>query len=318
MEYRNLGHAGVKVSPLCLGCWNFGARIEADEAIPIIHAALDAGINFLDTANVYSRGRSEEIVGQAIAQRRDQVVLASKVHSVMGEGPNERGSSRYHIMAQVEASLRRLGTDRIDLYQLHGADPAVPIEETLRALDDLRQQGKVVYFGTSNFAAWQLGAALWSSDRLKLAPIVSTQPPYSLFERRIETEVLPLCRAYGLAVLPYSPLAGGWLSEKYRRNEPAPADSRFASSGRDVTAAEHAATFDALEALQELATAKEVPLTQLALAWVLAQPGITAPIIGPRTLDQFRDNLGALDVTVTAEDQQAIDRIVAPGSRVLA
>ncbi len=312
MQYRNLGRAGVKVAPIILGTAYFGTRVEVAATRVLIDAALDAGINVIDTANSYTDGRSEEIIGAALKGRRDRVVLASKVHFPRGEGPNDRGNSRYHIMAQIEGSLRRLQTDRIDLYQLHRPDPTVPIEESLRALDDLRRQGKVVYYGTSMFSAWQLCAALWTSDRLGLAPIVSEQPSYSLLRREIETEVLPFCREYGLATILYSPLAGGWLTGKYHRNEPAPADSRLSASGVDLGAAEHAHTFDAIEALQAIAHAKGVTLSQLALAWLLAQPGVTATIIGPRTPEQLQDNLGVLDVTITDEDRAAIDRIVPP------
>ena len=312
MEYRNLGRAGVKVSPLCLGTAGFGGRVEAATAIALVHAALDAGINMLDTANIYTQGRSEELVGQAIKGRRDRIVLASKVYNKVGEGPNDRGSSRYHIMAQVEASLRRLQTDHLDLYQLHRPDPTTPLEETLRALDDLRRQGKVRYFGTSMFPAWQLCTALWTSDRLGLAPIVSEQPRYNLLYRGVEAEVLPFCREYGIAVLPFSPLQRGWLTGKYRRGQPAPAGSRLAAGRYDPDDREHMAKFDALEALEEIAAAKRTTLSQLALVWLVAQPGVTAPILGPRTLDQLHDNLGALEVKITAEDCATIDRIVAP------
>ena len=312
MQYRNLGRAGVKVAPIILGTAYFGTRVEVATTRRLIDAALDAGINVIDTANSYTEGQSETIIGAALKGRRDRVVLASKVHFPRGDGPNDRGNSRYHIMAQVEGSLRRLQTDHIDLYQLHRPDPTVPIEESLRALDDLRQQGKVVYYGTSSFAAWQLCAALWTSDRLGLAPIVSEQPSYSLLRREIETEVLPVCREYGIATILYSPLAGGWLTGKYRRSEPAPVDSRLSASGVDLGAAEHARTFDAVEALQAIASAKGATLSQLALAWLLAQPGVTATIIGPRTPEQLQDNLKALDVTITDEDRAAIDRIVPP------
>ncbi|MAG35546.1 MAG: aldo/keto reductase [Dehalococcoidia bacterium] len=312
MQYRNLGRAGVKVSPLCLGTAQFGGRVEADTTTTLVHAALDAGINVIDTANIYTCGRSEELVGRAIRGRRHRVVLASKVYNRMGDGPNDHGSSRYHIMAQVEASLRRLQTDHIDLYQLHRPDPTTPIGETLRALDDLQRQGKIVYFGTSVFPAWQLCEAQWTSDRLGLAPIVSEQPRYSLLYRGVEAEVLPFCREYGIAILPFSPLHRGWLTGKYRRGQPAPAGSRFASSGTDLHDPEHEAKFDALEALQKIAQAKNVTLSQLALAWLLAQPEVTAPILGARTLDQLHDNLGALDVTITSEDRETIDAIVPP------
>ena len=213
-------------------------------------------------------------------------------------------------MEQVHASLRRLNTDRIDLYQLHRPDPEVPIEETLRTLEDLRSQGKILYFGTSKFAGWQLCEALWTSDRLGLAPIVSEQPEYSLVDRSIEAEVLPLTRKYGIGVVPFSPLGGGWLTGKYRRDDTPPADSRFAGRGMDFAADTYAPTFDALENLEALAAAKSITLSQLALAWLLAQPGVTAPIIGPRTVEQLQDNLGAIEVTLTAGELAAVDDIV--------
>ena len=316
MEYRNLGTAGVKVSPLWLGTAYFNTRIAEDDATSLIHAALDQGINVIDTANAYSepRGYAETIVGKAIKDCRDQVVLATKVFHPMGDGPNDRGSSRYHIMEQVHASLRRLDTERIDLYQLHRPDPETPIEETLRTLEDLRSQGKVLYYGTSKYAGWQLTEALWTSDRLGLAPIVSEQPEYSLVDRSIEAEVLPVTRKFGLGVVPYSPLGGGWLTGKYRRGENAPAGSRFAGRGMDFAGAAYAPTFDALEGLAGMAETKGITMSQLALAWLLAQPGITAPIIGPRNPEQLQDNLGALEVTLTEGDLAAIDDIVPPAS----
>ena len=214
MDYRSLGHTGLKVSPLCLGCMMFGPRGNDDhqDCIRIIHRAIDAGINFLDTANVYSDGISEEIVGKALLGRRDEVVLATKVHGEMGPGPNQRGNGRKHIMWQVEQSLRRLQTDYIDLYQIHRPDPSTPIEETLRALDDLVHQGKVRFIGSSTFAAWQLVESYWVSDTHNLARFVCEQPPYSILSRGIEREVLPACQAYGTGVIPWSPLHRGYLS----------------------------------------------------------------------------------------------------------
>ena len=317
MEYLNLGTAGVKVSRFCLGCAYFGALLDADESSHLVHAALDAGINLFDAANAYSLGRSEELLGQAVAGHRDQVVIATKVGRQMDYGPNDWGHSRYHIMAQAEASLRRLGTDYIDLYQLHLHDPTAPLDETLRALDDLRRQGKVRYFGTSNYPAWRLCQGLWTSDRLGFASFVSEAPAYSLFNRQVESDVLPFCRAYGLGVVCYSPLGGGWLSGKYRRGQPMPPDSRFARRGTLVDPSEHERAYDVLEGLETLAAAKRVSLSQFALAWLLAQPGVTVANFGPRTPDQLREDLGALSVTLTDEDLAAVDEIVPPGSQVL-
>ena len=317
MEYRNLGRAGVRVSSFCVGCAYFGIRLDEAESVRLVHAALDAGVNFFDTANAYALGRSEEYLGQAIEGRRDAVVLATKVSAPMGHGPNDSGGSRYHIMSQVEASLRRLGTDHIDLYQLHSRDLSTPLDETLRALDDLQRQGKVHYFGTSNSAAWRLCEALWASDRLGIAPIVSEQASYSLFDRALESDVLPFCRTYGIAAIVYGPLAGGWLTGRYRRGQPPPPESRLAVRGTMVGAADEARAFDALERLAPLAADKGITLSQLALAWALTQPGVTAAIIGPRTVEQLHDNLGALAVQVTPEDLAGIDEIVPPGTKVV-
>lgn len=233
MIYRPLGRAGVKVSPLCLGTMNFGSVTEEKEALRIIDAALDAGINFIDTANVYNQGLSEQIVGKALKEKRDAVVLATKVHGAMGDGPNDRGNSRYHITRQVEESLKRLQTDRIDLYQLHRPDPNTPMDEQLSALTDLVRQGKVLYIGTSTFPACSLCESLWLSEKFHFERFVCEQPPYNIFSRRIENEVLPFCRKHDFAVIPWSPLAGGWLSGKYRRGEPLPDASRGKRSNWD-------------------------------------------------------------------------------------
>jgi aryl-alcohol dehydrogenase-like predicted oxidoreductase len=320
MDYRPLGRTGVQVSSLCLGCMMFGGRTSAQESYDIIDRALDAGINFLDTANVYSRGRSEEITGEALRRngRRHQVVLATKVHGAMGEDPNAQGNSRRHIIEQCEESLRRLHTDYIDLYQLHRPQPDIPIDETLRALDDLIRAGKVRYIGTSTFAAWQLVESLWVAKELGLNRFVCEQPPYNLLDRRVERELLPMARTYGFAVIPWSPLAGGLLTGKYDRNAPPPEDSRFADMARNPArrARWTEGVFDVIEDLEPLAQEKGVTLSQLALAWCMAQPGITSPIIGPRTMEQLEDNLRAMEVTITDEDRERIDEIIPPGRMV--
>jgi aryl-alcohol dehydrogenase-like predicted oxidoreductase len=318
MDYRNLGRTGVKVTPLCLGCMNFGQRTEEDDAIRIIHGALDRGLNFLDTANVYNRGRSEEIVGAALQRRggRDAVVLATKVHGRMADDdPNMRGNSRRHILQQCDASLRRLRTDWIDLYQIHRPQSAVPIDETLRALDDLIRAGKVRYVGTSTFAAWKVVESLWVAKELGLNRFVTEQPPYHLLDRRIERELIPMARTFGLGIIPWSPLAGGFLTGKYRRGEQAPKGSRQQADRRGMRTD---AAFDVVEKVEALAGAKGCTASQLALAWCMAQPGITSPIIGPRTMEQLEDNLGALDVTVTDEDRGALDEVTPPGGVVSA
>lgn len=321
MEYRKLGRTGLKVSPLCLGAMMFGRRGNPDHAdcVRIIHRALDAGINFVDTANVYSNGESEEIVGKALQGRRDEVVLATKVHGEMGSGPNDRGNSREHILREVEASLRRLGTDHIDLYQIHRPDPDTPIEETLRALDDLVHSGKVRYIGTSTFAAWELVESYWVSDRYNLARFECEQPPYSIFVRQIEKDVLPVCQKYGTGVIPWSPLNRGWLAGKYRRGREIDPESRV---GRGDQFIDKPGTpsgerrLDLVEELVPMAEAAGATLAQFALAWTLTNPVITAPIIGPRTMEQLEENLRAADVKIPDADLQRIDELVPPGTDV--
>ncbi|HEY7779808.1 MAG TPA: aldo/keto reductase [Ktedonobacterales bacterium] len=320
MDYRNLGRAGVRVSPLCLGTMMFGARGNADhaDAIRIIHRALDAGINFVDTANVYSNGESEEIVGKALKGRRDAVVLATKVHMPMGDGPNDQGNSRAHILREVENSLRRLQTDYIDLYQLHRPDPNTPIEETLGALDDLVHAGKVRYIGSSTFAAWELVESYWASARLHLARFVCEQPPYSIFARGIERDVLPVCQKYGTGVIVWSPLSRGWLTGKYHQGASYSPEAR-AARDRFITkpdTPEGQRRMELVEALIPLAEEVDANLAQYALAWTLANPMVTAPIIGPRTMEQLEDNLGALDVAIPPEHLRRIDELVPPGTDV--
>ncbi len=318
MEYRSLGRTGVQVSELCLGCMNFGDRTEPEDSYAIIDRAIEAGINFLDTANVYGRGRSEEVVGEALKRngKRDQIVLATKVHGRMADDdPNAWGNSRRHIIEQCEASLRRLQTDYIDLYQIHRPMSTLPIDETLRALDDLIRAGKVRYIGASTFAAWQVMESLWVAKELGLNRFVCEQPPYNLLDRRIERELLPMARTYGIATIPWSPLAGGLLTGKYRRDEEPPEDARYADiegkpwMERRLTPE----VYDVVEALDPLAEEKGCSMAQLALAWVLRQPGVTSPIIGPRTMSQLEDNLGAVDVAITDEDREALDEVSAPG-----
>jgi aryl-alcohol dehydrogenase-like predicted oxidoreductase len=320
MEYRSLGRTGAQVSALCLGCMNFGWGTEEEDSLRIIHRAMDEGINFLDTANVYARGTSETFTGKALAQdgRRDRVFLATKVHGKMDDvDPNAWGNHRYHIVKSCEDSLRRLQTDHIDLYQIHRPQPAIPIDETLRALDDLIRAGKVRYIGTSTFAAWQLVEALWAAQELGLNRFVCEQPPYNLLDRRIERELLPFCRTYGVGVIPWSPLAGGLLTGKYRRGQERPAGSRYekdpAPFGRDNERA-----MEVIEKVVALAEEKGCPPSQFALAWLLAQPGVTSPIIGPRSMEQLEDNLKALEVRVTDEDNTRVNEIIQPGTHVSA
>ena len=323
MEYRKLGRTGVKVSPLCLGCMMFGDRTSPEDSYAIIDRALDAGINFLDTANVYSRGRSEEVTGEALKRngKRDAVVLATKVHAAMDDhDPNMQGNTRRHIIQQCDASLKRLQTDYIDLYQIHRPQSDVPIDETLRALDDLIRAGKVRYIGTSTYGAWQILESLWVAKELGLNRFICEQPPYNMLDRRIERELLPMCGTYGIATIPWSPLAGGLLSGKYRRSETAPADSRFGNLDKHPWIAHryHDGIFDALEPLEALAANRGCSLAQFALAWCMHQQAVTSPIIGPRTMDQLEDNLGALAVEISDGDRDRIDEIVPPGRVVSA
>jgi aryl-alcohol dehydrogenase-like predicted oxidoreductase len=316
MEYRSFGRTGVKVSQIGLGCMMFGGRTSDADSAAIIDAAIAAGINFIDTANVYSRGKSEEAVGKALKRNglRPRIVLATKVYNRMADDdPNAAGNSRRHVMEQCEASLKRLQTDYIDLYQVHRPQPEVPIDETLRALDDLIRAGKVRYIGTSTFAAWQVVEALYISRELGLNRFVSEQPPYNLLDRRIERELLPMAQGHGLAIVPWSPLASGFLSGKYARDGEKPPESRFRESipWNDKHLTE--AAFALAGKLVALAQAKGCTPSQLAIAWCAGQPGITCPIIGPRTMEQLKDNLESISVTLTHEDRKAIDAFAPPG-----
>ena len=321
MEYRNFGRTGMKVSPLCLGCMNFGQRTTPEQGYAIIDRALDAGINFLDTANVYSRGISEQITGEALKRngRRSSVVLATKVHGRMDDDdPNAAGSSRRHIIEQCEASLKRLQTDYIDIYQIHRPRSDTAIDETLRALDDLVRAGKVRYLGSSTFAAWQVVESLWVAKELGLNRFVSEQPPYNILDRRIERELIPMAQTYGIGLIPWSPLGGGLLTGKYTREQPSPEGARYANAENDPRLArrKNDDIYDVVEGLRPLAEIKGCTLAQFTLAWCLQQPGITSPIIGPRTMEQLEDNLGALGVMISDEDRQQIDALAPPGRMV--
>lgn len=320
MEYRSLGRTGMQVSIQCLGCMMFGGRTAVDESMDIIDRALDSGINFLDTANVYSRGRSEEAVGKALQRngKRSRIVLATKVHGKMDdEDPNASGNGRRHIIEQCEASLRRLQTDYIDLYQIHRPSSNIPIDETLRALDDLVRSGKVRFIGTSTYAAWQVMEALWVSKEQGLNRFVSEQPPYHLLDRRIERELVPMAITYGTGIIPWSPLAGGFLTGKYKRGPDRVQGARFSDKNEWTDRHFVDRAFDVLELIETIAGEKNCTISQFALAWVAQQPGITSPIIGPRTMEQLEDNLGAVDVKVSDEDRSRIDALVPPGREVV-
>jgi aryl-alcohol dehydrogenase-like predicted oxidoreductase len=301
----------------------FGRRTEPEDSYKIIDRAIEAGINFLDTANVYSRGRSEEITGEALKRngKRAQIVLATKVHGRMDdEDPNMFGNTRRHIIQQCDASLKRLQTDYIDLYQIHRPQSDVPIDETLRALDDLIRAGKVRYIGTSTFSAWQALESVWVAKDLGLNRFVCEQPPYNILDRRIERELIPMARTYGYALIPWSPIAGGLLTGKYTRENPSPAEARYSdtSSNPRLAARKTEAVYDVVEVLEKLASAKGCTMAQYALAWVTQQPGVTSPIIGPRTMEQLEDNLGAAEITLDRDDLRKIDELVPPGRAVSA
>jgi len=320
MEHRELGRTGVSVSPLCLGAMMFGAwgNPDHDESIQVIHRALDAGINFIDTADVYARGESEEIVGKALEGRRDEVVLATKVHGAMHDtDPNQRGNSRRWIVQEVESSLRRLRTDWIDLYQIHRWDPWIDHEETLGALTDLQRQGKIRYLGSSTYPPSAIVEAQWVAEKRGLARFVCEQPPYSLLVRGIETEVLPTCQRYGMGVIPWSPLAGGWLSGRYRKGSTPESHRATRIPARyDLSLPENQAKLDKVEQLAQVAEGAGLSLIHLALAFVLRHPAVTAAIIGPRTLEQLEGQLDAADVTLSDDVLDAIDEIVPPGTNL--
>ncbi len=329
MDYRNLGSAGVKVSPLCLGTMMFGAwgNPDHDDCVRIIHRALDAGINFIDTANMYSDGESEEIVGRALAGRRHQAVLATKVYFQMGPGPNQRGLSRLAIESELDASLRRLGTDVIDLYQIHRPDRTVPWEETLSTLDDLVRRGKVRYIGCSTnhhdvgdmprFSAWEIVRALGVSERHGWERFAALQPPYSILRRTMELEHFPMTRATGMGTMVWSPLEGGWLADKYRyRGEPA-TGPRFERWIKNLDDPKFERRSRVVEALSAWTRERRVPMAEFALAWVLDNPAVTSAIIGPRTGEQLESCLAALEVGLEEGDRARVDELVPPGECAL-
>jgi aryl-alcohol dehydrogenase-like predicted oxidoreductase len=318
MEYRTLGRTGLKVSPLCLGAMMFGAwgTPDHDESIRIIHRALEAGINFVDTADVYSFGESEEIVGKALAQvKRDKIVLATKVHGQMGRDPNAQGNSRRWILSACDNSLRRLGTDYIDIYQIHRPSPDTDIDDTLGALTDLVRAGKIRYFGSSTFPAHEIVEAQWVAERRSRERFVTEQPPYSILVRGIERDVLPMCEKYGMGVLSWSPLAGGWLSGAFGAGkENTSRRSTMLPHHYDMTIPGNQQKLDAVTALEKLAADAGHTIIELALGFVLEHPAIASPIIGPRTMEHLESQLPALDVRLSNDVLDRIDEIVAPGT----
>jgi aryl-alcohol dehydrogenase-like predicted oxidoreductase len=312
MKYKNLGRTGVKVSELCLGTMIFGGKVDESSAIRMIRRAVDLGVNFIDTANNYEWGRSEEIVGKAIEGMRDDVVLATKVEAVTGPGPNDFGLSRKNVMCAVEASLKRLGTDYIDLYQVHHVDPSTPLKETLATLNDLVRSGKVRYVGCSNFPAWYLEKALKVSEVNGLEAFVTVQPRYNIVDRDVERELLPLCVEEGIGVIPYSPLAGGFLTGKYQFGKQAPEGSRGGGSpdwvSRRFTPRNHAV----LQELERVVGETGLPMSQVCLAWLMANPVVTAPIVGASSLEQLEMNLDVINHAVPVEALRRISEVSKP------
>jgi aryl-alcohol dehydrogenase-like predicted oxidoreductase len=313
MQYRILGRTGVKVSPLCLGTMNFGGRTDAAEAFRILDAYLEMGGNIIDTANVYNDGRSEQIIGDWMRQRsaRDRIVLSTKVHGRRSPLINDAGNHRWHIVREVENSLRRLQTERIDVYHIHRPDPDTPIDQTLRALDDLVHQGKVLYLASSVFAAWQLAEAHFIARGLRTARFDIEQPQLNIIDRRIEAEVLPFCRKYEIATLTWAPLARGRLAGVYTRGGRKIPDGTWykAQNKTDFPPSQ----WPLMEGVDKLADARGITSSQFSIAWCLQVPGVTCPIIGPRTLDQLRDNMAATQITLSAEELKAVDNLNPPG-----
>ncbi len=319
MKTKQLGRTGLKVSEICLGTMTFGNQADWNTSQAIMDAADEGGVDFFDTADVYplggdvsTAGRTEEFVGRWLAERgaRERIVLATKCRGRMGPGPNDEGLSRKHVLRACDESLRRLQTDYIDLYQVHAPDPSTPVEETLRALDDLVRAGKVRYIGCSNFLAWPLAEALWTSDKHGLARFDCLQPRYNILFRMIEDEILPLCRANGVGVIAYNPLAGGMLTGRYQKAQEVEAGSRFALSNAGTLYQKrywNEAVFDEVQKLKEFFTARDKSLTHAALAWTLAQPGVTCAIVGASRPEQLRDSLQGVNLTLDAEERAACD-----------
>jgi aryl-alcohol dehydrogenase-like predicted oxidoreductase len=319
MEYRQLGRSGLRVSTITLGTMGFGGtgwaapvgQIDLEGARRQIGLARDAGVNLFDTADVYSNGLSEEILGQALGSDRDEVLIATKVRLPMGEGPNDAGLSRHHVIRSAEASLRRLGTDYIDLYQVHEWDGQTPLEETLQALEDLVRSGKVRYIGCSNYAAWQLMKALWTADRNGLTPFVSNQVHYSLQAREIEHEIVPAAVEQGIGILVWSPIAGGLLSGKYRRDVDAPSGSRHLTEWSEPPVHDRDKLYDIVDELVAIADGLGVTAARVALAYSIAKPAVTSVIVGARTDEQLADNLAAAELTLSAADIERLDEVSA-------
>lgn len=307
MEYRKLGNSGLEVSAIGLGTNNFGRRVDAAGTARVLDQALDDGVTFIDTANIYSGGQSEDYIGKAIEGKRDQYILATKAAMKAGDGPNEVGASRHHLFIEIEKSLKRLKTDYLDLYQIHRADPTTPIEETLHALEQLVSQGKVRYVGCSNYAAWELCEAIWTSRTKNLVSFSTVQPRYSMLDREIEKELVSFCKTYGIGILPYFPLANGFLTGKYRRGEAAPAGTRLAESDRGMFTD---ANFDILEGLERFAKDRDHTVLDLAFAWLLANPAVTSVIAGVTKPEQVTANAKTVGWQLSNDEMDEIDKIL--------
>ena len=310
MEYRQMGKTGLQVSAIGLGTNNFGGRLDPEATAVVVHKALDAGINFIDTANIYGAGKSEDYIGRALKDgKRSKAIVATKVSGPMGEGPNRRGNSRAHIMIEVEESLKRLQTDYIDLYQIHFTDPKTPIEETMQALNDLVHQGKVRYIGCSNFAAWQVAEANWTARMHGLEEFVTVQPQYSLLERRIEFELTPFCKAYNIGIVPYSPLAGGFLTGKYHENQPLPEGTRISSNRHAQERTLTKANYERLNKFEKFAKDRGHSMTEFAFAFLLANPNVCSVIAGAMNAQQVAENAKAGDWRLTADEVTEVAKI---------
>jgi aryl-alcohol dehydrogenase-like predicted oxidoreductase len=309
MEYRKLGNSGLDVSAIGLGTNSFGRRVDAAGTARVLDQALEEGVTFVDTANIYSAGQSEDYIGQAIEGKRDQYILATKAGMKVDDGPNGIGASRHHLFQEVEKSLKRLRTDYIDLYQIHRADSNTPIEETLHALDQLVAQGKIRYVGCSNYSSWQLCEAIWTSRTEHLVSFATVQPNYNMLNRSVESELVPFCKTYGIGILPYFPLASGFLTGKYRRGETAPEGTRLADGDRGMLTD---ANFDILEGLEKFAEARDHTILDLAFSWLLANPAVTSVIAGATKPEQVTANAATVGWKLSSDDLAEIDAILSP------
>jgi aryl-alcohol dehydrogenase-like predicted oxidoreductase len=309
MNYRNLGKSGLKVSQLCLGTNNFGGQISEEASLKIVNKALDCGINAMDTANIYTGGKSEEIIGKAVKGRRDEAIIATKVGFGKLDGPNQSGLSRKHILNQVERSLKSLQTDFIDIYYMHRFDPETPLEETLRTFDYLVRQGKVRYIACSNFAAWQIAKANGICENHDWEKLIAVQPPYNLLQRDIEEDIIPYCQQEGLGILTYTPLMGGFLTGKYSKASPPPAGSRFEYNPRLGKHASQESNFAFLEQIENIADDVGIPVSKLAIAWILKNPAITAPIVGASSVEQVEENSRIVEINLDDDAYQRLNEL---------